>query len=122
MDGSQSTRCMNCGAILASNEAKLFAEVMVCGACHTVAARVHERGQAILRRLNLLLKDTLRSALKNGKVQFPMADTEVVGDQELLKRIVGLYFEQEKEWPTSKPLPPASTVSTAPSASTVDSS
>jgi len=121
MDGSDSIRCMNCGAILASNEAKLFAEVMVCGACHTVAARVQDRGQAILRRLNLLLKDTLRSALKNGKVQFPMADAEVVDDQELLKKIVGLYFEATP-WSSSNSQTTASTKSTEPSALSVSSS
>jgi len=123
MDGSKSIRCLNCGATLASNEARLFAEVMVCGPCHNVAERVFERGQHLLRRLSILLKDTIRSALKGGKVRLPMGNAEVVGDQELLQRIVGLYFNREWNPSASTPtsLPPPSTESTRPVVSSADS-
>lgn len=123
MDGTKSIRCLNCGAALANNEAKLFAEVMVCGSCHDVAERVFDRGQHLLRRLSILLKDTIRSALKSGKVRLPMSNAEVVGDQELLQRIVGLYFNREWNPSASTPtsLPPPSTESTRPAVPSVGS-
>lgn len=114
MDGSNSIHCLGCGDALATNQAKLFAEVMVCADCHTVAERTLQRGQVILRRLGLLLKDTVRYALKSGKLRFPSGSVEVVSDQELLQRIVGLYLS--KPWSpsasTQTSSPPPSTEST----------
>lgn len=99
MDGSDSIRCMNCGKPLGSNQAELFAEVMVCKSCHDIAASIYDRGQLLLRRLSVLLKDTVRYGLKSGQVQLPMGNTAAVNDHELLCRIVGLYF-QDNQWQT----------------------
>jgi hypothetical protein len=99
---------MNCGKPLGSNQAELFAEVMVCKPCHDIAASIYDRGQLLLRRLSILLKDTVRYGLKSGQVQLPMVDAEIVNDHELLCRIVGLYF-QDNQWqtPSSKSIEPS---------------
>ncbi len=87
-------KCMNCGTPTGS-DGKLFAEVFVCPHCHAIATRILERGQTLLRRLNVLLRDTIRYALQRGKIDFPAKEGETVDDMDLLRRIVGLYTEKE---------------------------
>jgi len=87
-------KCMNCGKPTGA-DGKLFAEVFVCPHCYEIAARILERGQTLLRRLNVLLRDTIRYALQRGKIDFPAVGDETVSDMELLRRIVGLYTEKE---------------------------
>jgi hypothetical protein len=90
---------MNCGVPVGA-DAKLFAEVLVCPTCHAIATRVLERGHAILRRISVLLRDTIQYALKRGKLEFARVDAEVVSDADLLRRIVGLYTERHDPCPT----------------------
>lgn len=109
-------RCLNCGVAVGA-DAKLFAEVLVCPTCHTIATRVLERGDAILRRIRVLLRDTIQYALKGGKLEFAREGTEVVSDAELLRRIVGLYTERNDPCPTPQ-ISSKSSEPSAPSAAT----
>ena len=72
-------KCMNCGKPTGA-DGKLFAEVFVCPTCYDIASRLLERGQTLLRRLNVLLRDTIRYALKKGKIDFPAGDAETVSE------------------------------------------
>jgi hypothetical protein len=119
MDGTGSLRCLNCGAAVASGEAKFFAEVLVCGDCFVIAARLNERGIQLLKRVGVLLNDTLRWSLTRGKLRFPPEGAETVDDAELLRRIVGLYGEHTTQCKT--PTLPASTKSSEPDAETARS-
>lgn len=94
MDGPGSLRCLNCSAPVASGEAKFFAEVLVCQSCYAVAERVFERGAMLLRRMAILLRDTIKWTLTRGKLSFAVGDADKISDLELLKRIVGLYGDQ----------------------------
>jgi hypothetical protein len=104
-------KCKNCGNPVGA-DGKLFAEVFVCPTCYAIAERVFERGAMLLRRISVLLRDTIRYALMNGKLDFSSASAEKVGDGDLLRRIVGLYTE--KEW--LKPTPATSSRNSPPSA------
>jgi hypothetical protein len=106
-------KCMNCGKPVGA-DGKLFAEVLVCPTCYEIAERIFERGKALLRRLSVLLRDTIRYALKSGKLDFSSTSAETVGDGELLRRIVGLYTDHA--WPKTPTTETTSIKSSMPSA------
>lgn len=110
MDGTGSIRCVNCGKALGSGEAKFFADVLVCENCEVVATRIFERGTLLLRRMAVLLRDTLKWTLAKGKLRLPSGDIETVSDAELLEKIVGIHAEQAPPWQTTATPTPTSSI------------
>jgi len=62
--------CMNCRTPVKSSEAKAFAGVFVCPLCFSLAERTYNRGEAELKRMLFMLKETVRIALVQGKLSF----------------------------------------------------
>lgn len=83
--------CMNCKRVLESDKGRVFAEVFVCENCHKMAESLYNRCDGELRRLLLILRESIRIALVEGKLQFsPALPNEEVPKAELLKMIVEL--------------------------------
>jgi hypothetical protein len=61
---------MNCRKEVLPNEGKLFAEVFVCPDCYLVAERMMDRALKELKLVLVMMKDTIRVGLLNGKLQF----------------------------------------------------
>lgn len=116
MDSAEGIRCLNCGTLVSGDQAKLYAEVLVCPDCYAVAERIYERGMMLLRRINILFRDTIRWSLTKGKLRLPHGTPETAGDAELLQRIVGLFSEQAAQCPI--PNPQTSSKSSEPAAPT----
>lgn len=87
--------CLNCKKPTPEGDAKVFAEVFVCSACHGMAERLFQRLEGELRRLLLLSKETIRVALVEGKLHFEHTNEREVPKDELFKMI--LQFSEKKE-------------------------
>jgi hypothetical protein len=61
---------MNCDAPIAAGEMKLFAEVCVCEGCYNMATRMHERALKELKVVLVMMKESIRLALLQKKLQF----------------------------------------------------
>jgi hypothetical protein len=83
--------CMNCGQHVDQSAGKVFAEVFVCPRCYEMAERLYTRCDGELRRMLLLLREAIRIALVEGKLQYgPATPMEDVPKADLLKMIVEL--------------------------------
>lgn len=86
MDGID---CMNCRCKVEQEDARVFAEVFVCSSCYQMAERLFTRCEGELKKLLLLLRESIRIALVEGKLQYGQsASLEEVPKAELLKMIV----------------------------------
>lgn len=82
---------MNCRTPVQEKNGKVFAEVFVCPTCYTMAEHLHTRCEGELKRLLLLLRESIRVALVEGKLHYgPARPLEEVPKAELLKMIVEL--------------------------------
>lgn len=83
--------CMNCQQQVAEKDGKVFAGAFVCPACHEMAERLYSRCDGELRRLLLLLREAIRIAIVEGRLQYgPATPLEDVPKEELLKMIAEL--------------------------------
>lgn len=81
--------CMNCQSPVPEKDGRVFAEVFVCPTCHAMAERMYVKCEGELRRMLLLLKETIRISLVEGKLRLPPAQAlEEVSKEDLLKMIV----------------------------------
>lgn len=87
----QGLPCMNCQQLVPEKDGKIFAQVFVCSVCYAVAESLHNKCEAELRRMQLLLKEAIRIALVEGKLKLgPATPLDDVPKEELLKMIVQL--------------------------------
>lgn len=92
--GKQTTLpCMNCTTPVSPEEAKIFAEVFVCPTCFKVAECLYNKGSADLRALLSMMKEAIRIALIEGRLQLSEQSLQDVSKTDLLRAIVDL---QEK--------------------------
>ena len=83
--------CMNCRKEVEQQDGKVFAEVFVCPTCYELAGRLYDRCEGELNRLLLMLREAIRIALVEGKLQYgPALPLDEVPKAELLKMIVEL--------------------------------
>jgi len=85
--------CMNCKTTVSPNEAKIFAEVFVCPTCFRVAESLHNNGKRELTALLDMMKEAIRIALIEGRLQLSEQALQDVSKTDLLRAIVDL---QEK--------------------------
>jgi hypothetical protein len=104
-------RCLSCNNAVPAGEGKLFAEVFCCPNCYTRAERTMERALADLQNLRIMMKDLIRQALLEGRLQFQPEPAGDVPKQALLSRLAMLA----ESWPQSQ----SSTESTSPAAPSV---
>jgi hypothetical protein len=62
--------CVNCKHEVSQGDAKLFAEVFVCGECFRIAESLMSRGERELRMLLTVLKESIRLNIIRGELQF----------------------------------------------------
>ena len=74
MDKTEGLKCLNCHKVIQSGDAKIFAEVLVCPTCWFMSTRLYERAQQDLRRTLVIMREVIRLALVQGKLQFWSAD------------------------------------------------
>ncbi len=87
----QGIPCMNCKRQVAQDQGRVFAEVFVCPDCHKMAESLYNRCDGELRRLLLMLRELIRIALVEGKLQLgPAMSNEEIPKAELLKMITEL--------------------------------
>jgi len=79
--------CMNCKTPI--DDGKFFAEVWVCSDCHGMATRFYDKAQADMRKIMVMMKETIRIGLIEGKLQFA-GDLETKSPQETLKLLQGI--------------------------------
>lgn len=83
--------CINCHKSVEQNAAKLFVGVFVCPSCFTLADRLYKRSKLELEQLLVLLQDSIRVALIEGRL-FPMegGPLDEIPKADLLRTIVKL--------------------------------
>jgi len=84
---------MNCKTSVRPEEAKIFAEVFVCPTCFGVAESLHNKGKRELLALLEMMKEAIRIALIEGRLQLSEQSLQDVSKTDLLRAIVDL---QEK--------------------------
>ena len=86
--------CVNCHKDIEPDEAKMFAEVLVCPDCYVIAERLYERGNKELRIMLTELKEMIRLALVKGELQFMQQQTEEqTPSEDMMKRFARLAQE-----------------------------
>ena len=81
--------CRNCGKETSEATAKVFASVLVCDVCDEMATRLFTRCESELKRMLLLLQESIRVAIMEQRLQYSPADpTAEVPKEDLLRMIV----------------------------------
>ena len=94
--------CMNCGRDTSQEEAKLFAECMVCPDCYTVAERIYLQGQLELKYLLTTLKELIRVSIIQHQLSFPAPPPRKDG-QVQERKAIDIIVEMMKQCPTPQP-------------------
>jgi hypothetical protein len=91
--------CMNskvCGnTSVDPKQAKMFAEVFVCPACYALAESVDAKLRADVKRMELMVREAIRIALVEGKLNPAAAALDDLPKTELLKEIVRLSEKKD---------------------------
>lgn len=66
--------CVNCKKEFPSGDGKFWEKIFVCPDCYTVVTRIQERGEARLKYLLSILRQALKDALLEGRLQFATAE------------------------------------------------
>lgn len=82
--------CLCCRRQLQPSEAKIFAEVFCCPDCFLIAARLEERITAEMRRLQLLVREKIRTDLLHGRLQPSAQSPEGPSKTDILRAVVSL--------------------------------
>ena len=89
VQGAVGIPCKNCDKVMGADDGKIFAEVVVCPTCYTMAERLFSRCDRELRQMLLLLQEAIRVALIEGKLHYGAAQPlDEVPKEELLRMIV----------------------------------
>lgn len=88
--------CVNCHKDVEPDQAKMFAEVLVCPDCYIVAERLYERGNKELRMMLTVLKEMLRVALVKGELQFMQQQSEENSSEDMMKKFAKLAQEVQR--------------------------
>lgn len=88
-------RCLNCNQEVPADQGKIFAEVFVCGACFSMATRLYERSMHELKMLQTMLREAIRLALLEGRLNFSAGPDQEVPKRDVLRAIVELAEERD---------------------------
>jgi hypothetical protein len=90
----QGLACMCCKELVPGDEGKFFAKVFCCSRCYTVATRVVEVAEQELRQLLVVVRESTRIALLEGKLEFKQS-VETMSKKQLFEEIVRLDAVRE---------------------------
>ncbi len=79
--------CVNCKADVAPEDAKFFGKIFVCPTCYAIAERLYERGENELRMLLLILHESIRGAIVQGKLQLSPQQVGDMKREDLLEQL-----------------------------------
>lgn len=82
--------CVNCKQPVEPQDAKFFHSVFICGTCHTMAERLYSRASQELKNLLLMLQESIRISLIEGRLQFREGIDMGLSKKEVLEAIVQL--------------------------------
>jgi hypothetical protein len=80
--------CLNCHNPVKPEEAKSFAGVFVCPSCFGIAEHVYSRGEAELRRMLLMYKETVRIALVKGELTLSSLEQKEPNKRDVMQAIL----------------------------------
>ena len=80
--------CLNCKADVPADEGRIFAQVFVCPRCFSLAESFYERSLYELRRLEVALRESVRLALLEGRLQFSAAPDHDLSKRDVLRAVV----------------------------------
>lgn len=66
--------CVNCRQKFQSEDGKFFEKIFLCPRCYSVATRILERGEARLKWLLSVLRQAIKQAALEGRLQFSTAE------------------------------------------------
>jgi hypothetical protein len=85
-------KCLNCSREMSPDEGKLFAQVLVCPECYTLAVRTTERIESELRACLALVRDQIRVKLIQGELRAPpQVETPPMSKADLLRAMAERY-------------------------------
>jgi hypothetical protein len=88
--------CMNCKKPVPSDEAKIFAEVFICNTCYEQAVRFWEQTEKELKYLLVMLKESIRVSLIEGRFSLPeVGDLKEVSKRSVLEEILRMNEYRE---------------------------
>lgn len=98
--------CLNCKKEVEQNTGKFFAEVFLCGDCHTQAEHFFNRLGKELQYLLVMAKESIRVALVQGKFVFPESPAGEPSKRAVLESILQMEERRERTakeqaWPTA---------------------
>lgn len=100
--------CVNCGADVESDEAKFYAQVFVCPTCYAIAEHLHQKGEQELKMMLVMLKECIRLAIVQKRLQFPPQHLEEMPRKDLFEELAKLAYEARldalKNQPTQEEL------------------
>jgi hypothetical protein len=91
--------CLNCSAVVAPEDGKEFGGVFCCPTCHLLATRLYERGSRELKQLLILMHESIRVALVEGRLQFGESQLGELSKADLLAQIGQLVEERRAKPP-----------------------
>ncbi len=89
--------CLNCKQTVQPQEAKVFAGVYVCPSCFSISERLYQRGEQEIRHLLTMMKESIRVALLDGRVNFKEQKVEEVSKTDVLRAIVKMEEERVRK-------------------------
>ncbi len=72
--------CVNCKREFPAEKGLWWERIFLCADCHRVATRIHEQGETRLRWMLSILKQAIKDALLEGRLQLSTPDQQ--GDEQ----------------------------------------
>lgn len=88
---------MSCRKEVTQSDGKLFASVFCCPDCHETASRFMERAEQDLSNLRLMMHETIRHGLLEGKLQFSTTPLEDVSKKDFLSALADMAASARNE-------------------------
>lgn len=103
--------CLNCHETVPEDKVRIFAGVFCCSVCHQRAERLYKNLQTELDRMLLMMRESIRIAIIEGKLHYGTADGTELSKTELLRAAVQLQELKDSHdkpvsvGPDGRPLP-----------------
>ena len=102
--------CVNCKADVAPEDVKFFGKIFVCPDCYAIAERLYQRGESELKMLLLILHESIRSSIVQGKLQFSPQQLADMKREDLLTHLQTMASEMRTQKESEEcPATPTST-------------
>jgi hypothetical protein len=88
---------VNCKADVDPQDVKFFGKIFVCPTCYAIAERLYERGESELKMLLLILHESIRSSIVQGKLQFSPQQLADMKREDLLTHLQTMAHEMNAQ-------------------------